>query len=153
GSRDTSMAPGTAQWLAVAANALAGGTMIGWTIENIPVESLGAAGWLRSLAMGSIAVAAPVLLSVAITRGSHVARLAQVVGPRSMRERDPVARLAGALRGALLVMSFVIALALVFDPRYRDFPFAPLTAAVVPFVARDCLLARPKGMRSVSECA
>ena len=26
------------------------------------------------------------------------------------------------------------ALGLVFDPRYKDFPFAPLTAAVVPFL-------------------
>lgn len=149
GSRDTSKA----QWLAVAANALAGGTMIGWSIENIPIESLGLGGWLRSLAIGGIAVAAPALLSIAITRGSNVASLAQVVGPRSMRESDPLARLAGALRGALLVMSFVVALGLVFDPRYRDFPFAPLTAAVVPFAAHHYVLARPKGMRNVSECA
>jgi glucan 1,3-beta-glucosidase len=32
------------------------------------------------------------------------------------------------------VLAVQSALALSFDPRYRDFPFAPLTAAVLPFV-------------------
>ena len=34
----------------------------------------------------------------------------------------------------LTVLAVQSALALSFDPRYRDFPFAPLTAAAVPFV-------------------
>ncbi len=35
---------------------------------------------------------------------------------------------------ALAVLSVQAALGLVFDPRYRDFPFAPLTGAVTPFL-------------------
>ena len=35
---------------------------------------------------------------------------------------------------ALTVLAMQSALALSFDPRYRDFPFAPLTAAALPFV-------------------
>ena len=35
---------------------------------------------------------------------------------------------------ALTVLAVQSALALSFDPRYRDFPFAPLTAAAVPFL-------------------
>jgi glucan 1,3-beta-glucosidase len=35
---------------------------------------------------------------------------------------------------ALAVLSLQAALGLVFDPRYRDFPFAPLTGAVMPFL-------------------
>jgi len=141
------------RWLAVSANALAGGALIGWTIENIPLESLGPSGWLRSLALAGIAICAPALLSVVIMRESNVATFAALIGPRPMRERDPVARLAGALLGALLAMAFVVALGLVFDPRYRDFPFAPLTASAVPFATHSFALGHAKGPRSVSECA
>jgi hypothetical protein len=35
---------------------------------------------------------------------------------------------------ALAVLSVQAALGLVFDPRYRDFPFAPITAATVPLL-------------------
>jgi glucan 1,3-beta-glucosidase len=40
----------------------------------------------------------------------------------------------GVLMVALAVLAVQAALGLVFDPRYRDFPFAALTAAVVPFL-------------------
>ena len=51
-------APATLQWLAVSANAIAGGALIGWTIENMPLESLGVGGWLRSLALAAVALLA-----------------------------------------------------------------------------------------------
>ncbi len=38
-------APTPARWLAVTGNALAGGVLIGWTIANVPLESLGLGGW------------------------------------------------------------------------------------------------------------
>ena len=45
------------------------------------------------------------------------------------------------------------ALGFTFDPRYRDFPFASLTMAVVPFAAL-MLLNRPKeGVRPIAESA
>ena len=40
----------------------------------------------------------------------------------------------GLLSMALTVLTVQAALALSFDPRYRDFPFAPLTAAAIPFL-------------------
>jgi glucan 1,3-beta-glucosidase len=57
--------------------------------------------------------------------------------------------------GAALVVTTLIgaetALGFVFDPRYRDFPFASLTMAVVPF-AGLMLLNRPQGgVRPVAE--
>jgi len=58
-----------------------------------------------------------------------------------------------AISAALLLLAFVVALGLVFDPRYRDFPFAPLTAAVVPFLVLRLVVARPKGSRSAAETA
>jgi glucan 1,3-beta-glucosidase len=58
--------------------------------------------------------------------------------------------------GAALVATVLIgsetALGFVFDPRYRDFPFASLTMAVVPFAC--LLLNRPQaGPRPMAEAA
>jgi glucan 1,3-beta-glucosidase len=138
-------------WLAVSANAFAGGAMIGWTIANIPVESLGVGGWSRSLALAAIAVAGPPVLSMAIMRNTPVPSFARILGPENARVRDPLAVLAGAILVITMLMAFVIALGLVFDPRYRDFPFAPLTAAVLPFVVHALVTTRQKGVRSVAE--
>jgi exo-beta-1,3-glucanase (GH17 family) len=140
-------------WLAVAINAISGGALIGWTIENIPLESLAAGGWLRSLAIAAVAIAAPPVLSVAIMRDTDVPSFARLVGPREMRERDLVAFVAGAVLVTLMIMSFVVAIGHVFDPRYRDFPFAPLTAAVVPFLVHRLMHPRPKGRRCAAEVA
>ena len=43
------------------------------------------------------------------------------------------------------------ALGLVFDPRYRDFPFAPLTAAIMPFVVLSLLAPRATGAHPLAE--
>ena len=48
--------------------------------------------------------------------------------------RDPLALTLGVLLMVLTVLAVQSALALSFDPRYRDFPFAPLTAAALPFL-------------------
>jgi glucan 1,3-beta-glucosidase len=51
----------------------------------------------------------------------------------------------------LAALAVQVALGLVFDPRYRDFPFAPFTAAVVPFLTATWLQAPAKGRRGVAE--
>jgi hypothetical protein len=43
------------------------------------------------------------------------------------------------------------ALALVFDPRWRDFPFASLTMAAVPFFTLALLNRPTSGMRPIAE--
>jgi len=52
---------------------------------------------------------------------------------------------------AVTVLAVQAALGLDFDPRYRDFPFAPLTAAVVPLLVSSLLAPRPKGPHPVAE--
>jgi glucan 1,3-beta-glucosidase len=49
------------------------------------------------------------------------------------------------------LLALQIALMLVFDPRYVDFPFAPLLASAVPFVALAFLLPADKGPRPAAE--
>jgi hypothetical protein len=51
------------------------------------------------------------------------------------------------------VIGAMTALGFVFDPRYRDFPYASLTMAVLPFFAL-ALLNRPQsGVRPIAEAA
>ena len=120
------------------ANAIAGGALIGWSIANVPLESFGAGGWLRSLALAAVALLAPPLLSAAIMRGdADAARSGACIGPQAERARDPLALAAGALLIAVMLLALQSALGLVFDPRYRDFPFAPLTAAAVPLLTHS----------------
>lgn len=150
-TRSTRASP--AQWLAVSANALAGGILIGWAAANVPLESLGYGGWLRSLALVAIACASPLALSAAIMRGVPMPSFARILGPADARTRNPLARTIGLVAMATLLLAILVALGLVFDPRYKDFPFAPLTATIVPLVAHGLVVARPDGARATAEMA
>jgi glucan 1,3-beta-glucosidase len=75
---------------------------------------------------------------------------AAIVGPRPDQVRDPLLMTLGILFMALTVLAIQSALALTFDPRYRDFPFAPLTAAALPFLLLS-LPPRPAGLRAPAE--
>jgi glucan 1,3-beta-glucosidase len=141
------------QWLAVSADAIAGGALIGWTIANVPIESIGWGGWAREFALAAVALLAPPALSAAIMRGTPMPRLSRLIGPFDARSRDPLVILIGVIMIATLLLALVTALGLVFDPRYRDFPFAPLTAPAVAFLTHSLAVARPAGKRGAAELA
>ncbi len=145
--------PATLKWLAVAGCALAGGVTIGWSIANVPIESLYVSGWLRMLAFVVVAVLSPVAAAAAIMRDVPLTRFSRVIGPPLQRSRDPLALLLGVILMAAMVLSVIVALGLVFDPRYRDFPFAPMTAAIVPLLLHSIVMPRPPGGRGVAEIA
>ena len=54
---------------------------------------------------------------------------------------------------ALTLLAIHAALGLDFDPRYRDFPYAPLTAAIVPFLMMTISLPRRTGSVPAAETA
>jgi hypothetical protein len=143
--------PPLALWLAVTANAIAGGTLMGWSVANVPIESLGVSGWLRSLAFVGVALLATPSLSAAMMRGTPLPRFSRLLGPAAERCRDPFELLVGALLIATTLLAILAALGLVFDPRYRDFPFAPMTAATVPFFLHSLTTPRPVGRHGVAE--
>ena len=122
-------------------------------IENVPIESLNAGSWLRSLAFCAVALASPLIVSAAIARGTAMLLLSRILGPAEWRTRDWLALLAGIVMIATIVLSLDVALGLVFNPRYKDFPFAPLTAAIVPFLVQSLSVPRPAGGRGVAELA
>ena len=132
-------------------NSLAGGLLIGWTIENVPLESLGVVGWLRSLALAAVAMLSAPLLSAAIMAGTPIPRFSNLIGPTAGRIRAPLAVVVGLVLIATMLLAVLTALGLVFDPRYKDFPFAPLTAATVPFFLHTLVMPRPQGRRGAAE--
>ena len=121
-------------WLRITTIAIASGIMIGWTIENVPLESLTVGDWLRSLAWAAVALLAPVFGAAALVSGTRTPSFAQMLGRRVPRPGGVTALALGVLLLMLAVLSVQAGLGLVFDGRYRDFPFAPLTDAAIPFV-------------------
>jgi exo-beta-1,3-glucanase (GH17 family) len=144
-------APDNVAWGAIALNAAIAGVFVGWTVENIPLESLGIGGWTRSLAFAAVAVLAPVAGAVALATSRALPAFNQVIGSKPQRTSDLPALALGLLLIALVALAVQSALALSFDPRYRDFPFAPMTAAVVPFVLLSLLAQRRKGEWPLAE--
>jgi glucan 1,3-beta-glucosidase len=146
-------APSLPAWPAVTANAFAGGLMLGWAVENVPLESLGAGLWVRSLALVALAFVSPLVASIAIVRRTPLPRFSRLLGADEWRKQDRIATFCGLVLAASVVLAIQVALGLVFDPRYKDFPFAPFTAAVVPLLVQSIVVKRPAGARGAAEIA
>jgi glucan 1,3-beta-glucosidase len=114
-------------------------------------ESYGFGGWLGWGALLAAAIASPLLCANALMSGRALPTFLELLGPREDRARSVLTMVLGA---ALIVTTLIgaeTALGFVFDPRYKDFPFAALTMAVVPF-ATLMLLNRPQeGVRPIAE--
>jgi exo-beta-1,3-glucanase (GH17 family) len=139
------------RWIAISVAAAVSGVLIGWTIENIPLESLGLGGWIRSLAFASLAAVAPIVCSAALAANVSLPAFARLIGPKDERVKGWLPRALGWLFLALCILAVQSALALAFDPRYRDFPFAPLTCAVVPVLLVSFLVPPTQGERPMAE--
>ena len=105
--------------------------LFGWTLERIPIDSFSAGTWLRAIAFAATAAIAPVACAAACAAGrtppAFAGRARRASGAR---DAIGVCRRRLALI-ALTLLSIETALGLVFDPRYRDLPFAPQSAGVV----------------------
>ena len=145
--------PPAGVWFAIAASALVSGIFLGWTVVNVPIESLGVGGWIRSLALAVVAFAAPLAGAAAVAAGVRSPSFARVLARRDERPHDPLVLALGVLLIALTVLAVHAALGLTFDPRYRDFPVAPLTAATAPFLMLGLVLPRRNRARGAAEIA
>ena len=84
-------------WPRVAAIAFVSGTLIGWTVANVPLESLTAGDWTRSLAWAAVALIAPVAAAMAAATGRTLPLFADMLGrrrpaSRAMASHLPLAR-------------------------------------------------------------
>ena len=137
-------------WPKIAGIAFLPAVMFGLAVETIPIESYSVGGWLRSLTFALVAAAAPIVCADACAVGRTLPTFAAVLD-RSGERRGGLHWALGGAFIVLVLLALQAALGLVFDPRYRDFPFAPLTAAVVPFLVLMIAVPRPKGARAIAE--
>jgi glucan 1,3-beta-glucosidase len=126
------------------------GIMAPWALENVIIESLGPGGWIRGAAFVVAAFAAPVVAAMALAANEMVPGFAPVLSGRH-RPCGIIAWASGLTLAAAMVLAVQTALGLVFDPRYRDFTDAQLSAAVIPFAITMMLGARIAGRRQRAE--
>ncbi len=133
-------------WVRIGAIAVTSGSLIGWTAANVPLESLRFGGWLSSLAWTAVALTLPIIAAAALAMGSRVPAFAQILGRDTQGEAafGRVQQAAGILLIVLAILAISAALGLVFDPRYRDFPLAPLIGAAAPMLVLGRWKRRPK---------
>jgi exo-beta-1,3-glucanase (GH17 family) len=145
--------PRPTSWIAVGLWATTGGILFGIAADKMLYESYGVGGWLQWGALLAAAIASPLLCTHAAMSGRSLPTFLELLGPREFRGGSfPTALLAIALAVTTLIAAET-ALGFTFDPRYRDFPFASLTMAVLPF-AGLMLLNRPQaGVRPIAESA
>ena len=143
--------PRLASWIAVGLSATTAGILLGVATDKMFYESYGLGGWLLWGSLLLAAAVAPVFGANALMSGRALPTFLELLGPRDHRTKSALAVVLGL---ALIVTAMIgaeTALGFVFDPRYKDFPFASLSMAVVPFAALT-LLNRPKqGTRPIAE--
>jgi exo-beta-1,3-glucanase (GH17 family) len=143
--------PRLISWLAVALSATSAGILLGVAVDKMLYESYGIGGWLIWGALLAAGTGAPLLCAHAVMSGRSLPTFLELLGPRPGRSGSVMTALLGI---ALLVATLIgteTALGFVFDPRYKDFPFAALTMAVVPFAALMLVNRPQKGVRPIAE--
>jgi exo-beta-1,3-glucanase (GH17 family) len=145
--------PRLATWIAVAISATTAGILFGVASDKMFYESYGFGGWLQWGALLAAAIASPMLCANALMSGRALPTFLELLGPREARTGSVPAILLGAALVVTTLVGAETALGFVFDPRYKDFPFAALSMAVVPF-STLMLLNRPQaGTRPIAEGA
>jgi exo-beta-1,3-glucanase (GH17 family) len=135
--------PRRASWIAVGISASSAGILLGVAAEKVFYESYGLGGWLLWGSLLAAGIASPLFCAHALMSGRALPTFLELLGPPNYRERSWTAVILGLILAVTTLIGADTALGFVFDPRYKDFPFAALTMAVVPFAAVT-LLNRPK---------
>jgi exo-beta-1,3-glucanase (GH17 family) len=141
-------------WPRIALASFLPALLFGWTLERIPIDSFSTGTWLRSIVFAATAAIAPAACAAAIAAGRTQATFAMLLGGKGEGmggRRDALDVFLGGSLIVLTLLSIETALVLVFDPRYRDLPFAPQSAGVVAFLALMISTPRRAGKRAAAE--
>ncbi|MBR0869278.1 beta-(1-6) glucans synthase [Bradyrhizobium tropiciagri] len=150
-SRRKPWQPGLAAWVAVAVSATMAGILFGVTVQKMVHESYGTGNWLLWGTLLVAATASPVFGASALMSGRAPPAFLELVGPEDGRTPSLLAAVHGLLWIVIVVIATQTALGFVFDPREKDFPYAALTMAAVPFAAMTLLNRPRKASRPVAE--
>ena len=143
--------PRLISWFAVGMSATTAGILFGVAAQKMFYESYGAGGWLLWGSLLGAATASPVLSAAALMSGRALPSFLELLGPKEYQTESVPAIMHGLALIITTVIGTAIALGLVFDPRFIDFPFAALTIAAVPFAAVTLLNPPKKGLRPMAE--
>jgi glucan 1,3-beta-glucosidase len=143
--------PRLVSWFAVVISATTAGILFGVAAQKMFYESYGTGSWLLSGALLGAATASPVFGANALMSGRAPPTFLELLGPKDYRTLSGLATMHGLAWLVTIVIGTETALGLVFDPRYKDFPFAALTMAAVPFAAMTLLDRPTKGIRPMAE--
>ncbi|MEO6784327.1 MAG: beta-(1-6) glucans synthase, partial [Bradyrhizobium sp.] len=143
--------PRLASWIAVGCSATTAGILLGIASDKMYYESYGFGGWLCWGLLLAAGIASPLLSSHALMSGRALPTFLELLGPRETRTRSVLTILLGIVLAVTTLVAAETALGFAFDPRYRDFPFAALTMAVVPFSTLTLLNRPQQGSRPIAE--
>jgi hypothetical protein len=131
-SRRQRMLPRPETWAAAAISATIGGALLGLAAEKWLYESFGFFSWVMQSLLLATAVAAPLLSAMAVMSERGLPTFLDVIGRTESRLRSWQTIILGGTLAVVTLIAAITALSLVFDPRWRDLPFAALTMAAVP---------------------
>jgi exo-beta-1,3-glucanase (GH17 family) len=143
--------PRLAAWVAVGISATAAGILLGVAVDKMLYESYGIGGWLKWGALLAAGIASPMLCANALMSGRALPTFLELLGPRDQRTRSVLTFLLGVVLLVTTLVGAETALGFMFDPRYKDFPFAALTMAVLPFWMLMALNRPQQGTRPIAE--
>jgi exo-beta-1,3-glucanase (GH17 family) len=143
--------PRPAAWVAVGLSATAAGILLGVAADKMVHESYGIGGWLKWGGLLAAGIASPMLCANALMSGRTLPTFLELLGPRDERARSVLTFLLGAALVVTTLIGAETALGFVFDPRYKDFPYAALTMAVLPFWSLMALNRPQQGVRPLAE--
>jgi hypothetical protein len=128
------------------------GTLLGMTVESLLLQSLGTDRWIRCAVLLAVAIGAPLFCANALMSGGTLPTSSRIFGPQGSVRLARSSLAFGVVLTLTTLVACETALGLVFDPRYRDFPFAALTMAVLPCLTLG-FLNRPQiaGPRPLAE--
>nr|WP_249796947.1 MULTISPECIES: beta-(1-6) glucans synthase [unclassified Bradyrhizobium] len=142
--------PRFSAWLGVGISATTAGILLGIGADKMYYESYGIGGWLLWGALLLAGILSPIFCAQAMVIGRSLPTFLDLLGPREGRKWSKLTAVLGLTLAVAAVIAAQTALGFVFDPRYKDFPYAALTMAVVPFAL--LMLNRPQiGQRPIAE--
>ena len=143
--------PRLGPWVAVAISATVGGVLLGMGADQMLHESFGLGGWLLQGLLLAVATIAPLLSAHAAMAGRALPAFVDLLGAPDRRDQSLMTKVLGFTLIVTTLIAVETALSLVFDARWRDFPFAALSMAAVSFWTVAFLNPPKPGARPLAE--
>jgi glucan 1,3-beta-glucosidase len=119
------------KWEPVAIIALGAGAFVGWAVADLALQSGSVVGWTGGLILLALAFIVPPVAAATVVRRLPFEGFSIVLDRNVRRSAHPIALSATTLLVLAVLFSVQSALALLFDPGSREFPFAGLTGPAV----------------------